>query len=162
MTRGECDLYYGTQQYGGLAQSVERWNHNPQVTGSSPVAATRTSASHILRGFFLFGERGGVRVFAGWQVRNEAVLPAAACCFDIAETAEGEKMPWQSLKTGSRRLQVGVPEGLELMNPSKQRGLFFLFSQRCLFGCLFSAFASRNAGQFHLLRFQRERGQATR
>ena len=25
---------------GGLAQSVERWNHNPQVTGSSPVAAT--------------------------------------------------------------------------------------------------------------------------
>ena len=30
---------------GGLAQSVERWNHNPQVEGSSPPAATTSNSS---------------------------------------------------------------------------------------------------------------------
>ena len=33
---------------GGLAQSVERWNHNPQVTGSSPVAATTSQRGRAL------------------------------------------------------------------------------------------------------------------
>ena len=32
--------YINIYSKGGLAQSVERWNHNPQVEGSSPPAAT--------------------------------------------------------------------------------------------------------------------------
>ena len=32
---------------GGLAQLVERWNHNPQVEGSSPPAATTYKFSRV-------------------------------------------------------------------------------------------------------------------
>ena len=31
---------YISPHYGGLAQSVERWNHNPQVAGSNPAGST--------------------------------------------------------------------------------------------------------------------------
>ena len=38
---------------GGLAQLVERWNHNPQVEGSSPPAATTLIIMPVQKtGFF--------------------------------------------------------------------------------------------------------------
>ena len=36
----KSDILTDIEKNGGLAQLVERWNHNPQVEGSSPPAAT--------------------------------------------------------------------------------------------------------------------------
>jgi hypothetical protein len=39
----------------GVEQLVARWAHNPKVTGSSPVPATKTGkASHCREAFFMW------------------------------------------------------------------------------------------------------------
>lgn len=46
-----------------MEQLAARWAHNPKVTGSSPVPATRKKPL-IISGFFRFDEIGQIR-FAG-------------------------------------------------------------------------------------------------
>ena len=38
----------------GVEQLVARWDHNPKVTGSSPVPATQKTVFHVENGLFSF------------------------------------------------------------------------------------------------------------